>query len=64
MLLLVPDDSGDERDAVEEKFPTASLAEISFDATRWQELKPGSGKLTRFVRPRDLDSSLGPETVA
>lgn len=62
VLLLVPDGGSDEREAVEEKFPTASLAEIRFDAGRWQDLRPGTGTLTRFVRPRDLDPSLGPET--
>ena len=64
VLLLVPDGSSDERGSVEEKFPTASLAEIRFDAGHWEDLRPGTGTLTRFVRPRDLDPSLGPETVA
>jgi phosphohistidine phosphatase len=36
------------------KFPTAALAELSFQSTRWQDVMPGSGQLVRFVRPKDL----------
>jgi phosphohistidine phosphatase len=62
ILMLVPDRVGDEvRDQVEEKFPTASIAEIEFDTERWADIKPGSGRLVRFVRPRDLDPALGPD---
>ncbi|UZK65257.1 SixA phosphatase family protein [Sphingomonas sp. M1-B02] len=60
VLLLVPDGSAD-RDSVEAKFPTASLAEIRFDASDWSSIRSGSGELVRFVRPRDLDPSLGPD---
>lgn len=61
-LMLVPDRKGDDlRDALEMKFPTASLAEISFDADSWASVKENSGTLTRFIRPRDLDAALGPE---
>jgi phosphohistidine phosphatase len=62
ILMLVPDRAGDEaRDQVEEKFPTASIAEIMFDTDHWADIKPGSGSLVRFVRPRDLDPALGPD---
>ena len=61
-LMLVPDIKGDMlRDSLEMKFPTASLAEMQFDATQWSTIKEGSAKLTRFIRPRDLDPALGPE---
>jgi phosphohistidine phosphatase len=61
-LMLVPDVKGDAlRDALEMKFPTASLAELSFDVSTWGDIKEGSAKLTRFIRPRDLDPTLGPE---
>ena len=63
VLLLVPDGAGQEREAVEDKFPTASLAEIRFDADSWADVRAGGGTLVRFVRPRDLDPTLGPETV-
>jgi phosphohistidine phosphatase len=65
VLLLVPDRDDDSvRDRVEEKFPTASLAELEFDADHWSDVKPGSGRLARFVRPRDIDSALGPDAIA
>lgn len=62
VLLLVPDcKGGGERDKVEEKYPTAALAEIAFDVVGWDAIKPGHGNLKRFVRPRDLDAALGPD---
>jgi phosphohistidine phosphatase len=42
------------RDVLEEKFPTAALAVLDFDVTKWRALAPGDGKLVDFVRPRDL----------
>ncbi|RYD92087.1 MAG: histidine phosphatase family protein [Sphingomonadales bacterium] len=62
VLLLVPDDRNPARDDVETKFPTASLAEMRFDVGSWEEVSPGRAELLRFVRPRDLDPSLGPDT--
>ena len=61
VLLLAPDDGSAARDAVEEKFPTASLAQLTFAADRWADVKAGAGALVRFVRPRDLDPALGPD---
>ncbi len=37
-----------------EKFPTAGLARFKFDG-EWDELDFGAGRLTHFLRPRDLD---------
>ncbi|ODU20636.1 MAG: histidine phosphatase family protein [Sphingomonas sp. SCN 67-18] len=62
VLMLVPDRADDRlRDDVEEKFPTASLAELEFDVTEWAALAADSAVLKRFVRPRDLDAELGPD---
>jgi len=62
ILLLVPDRGGDERrDAVEEKFPTAALAELEFEVDRWAQVKKGGGRIVRLVRPRDLDPALAPD---
>ncbi|MEM8694882.1 MAG: histidine phosphatase family protein [Pseudomonadota bacterium] len=62
VLLLVPDAKGDKaRAAVEEKFPTCALAEMEFDVDNWADIAPGTGTLLRYVRPRDLDSDLGPD---
>ena len=41
-------------DALEEKFPTCALAVLDFDLKRWREIKPHTGALVDFVRPRDL----------
>ncbi len=36
------------------KFPTAALAEFEFDAATWRNVAQGAGRLTRFIRPKDL----------
>ncbi|WP_299329661.1 histidine phosphatase family protein [Parasphingopyxis sp.] len=62
VLLLVPDSKGDKaRAKVEEKFPTCALAEMEFDVDSWADIAPGTGKLLRYVRPRDLHADLGPD---
>jgi len=60
VLLLVPE-AAQGRDAVEEKYPTATLAELALPCDRWADLADGSATLTRFLRPRDLDPALGPD---
>ena len=64
VLMLVPESADGARDEVEEKFPTASLAEIRFDVAHWADLDANRGRITRFVRPRDLDPALGPDAHA
>lgn len=59
-LWLVPKSDDPSRTALEAKYPTATLAELSFEGG-WSDLAPGTATLIRFVRPRDLDSSLGPD---
>jgi phosphohistidine phosphatase len=61
VLALVPDVPGTLRDSVEEKYPTATLAQMTFAVDRWSDLAPGGATLARFVRPRDLDAALGPD---
>jgi phosphohistidine phosphatase len=62
ILDLVPENSGCLlRAAVYEKYPTAAVAEIELDIGHWRDIDQGTGKLTRFIRPRDLDPELGPE---
>ncbi len=63
VLLLVPEGQGSLRGDVEVKFPTATLAEMHFDVANWDSVRPGGGALVRFVRPRDLDPSLGPDAA-
>ncbi len=45
---------GDELAAVRTKFPTGALAELELAIDTWSALRPGRGRLTTFVRPRDL----------
>lgn len=60
-LALAADDADSPmRREVEIKYPTATLAEIALDAERWGDA--GGGRLLRFVRPRDLDPALGPDS--
>jgi phosphohistidine phosphatase len=62
VLMLVPDVAGEEaRDAIEEKYPTASLVEIDFDVAHWADIKAATGKVRYFKRPRDIDPALGPD---
>lgn len=62
VLLLVPDTEGAAlRDAVEEKFPTASTARLECDVATWRDVAPDAARLALFVRPRDLDPALGPD---
>ncbi|MEG3124958.1 SixA phosphatase family protein [Sphingomonas sp. GB1N7] len=61
VLMLVPDKASDAlRDTVEEKFPTASTAELTFEGA-WADVAQNMATLTRFIRPRDLDPALGPD---
>jgi phosphohistidine phosphatase len=50
------------RGAVEAKYPTATLAELSLPIAHWSDLTPGRAQLIRFIRPRDLDPELGPDS--
>lgn len=59
-MWLVPLSDDPLRTALEVKYPTATLAELSFDGG-WGALAPGTATLRRFVRPRDLDPGLGPD---
>jgi phosphohistidine phosphatase len=37
-----------------QKFPTGALAVLDFEIASWRVLKPGSGQLVDYVRPKDL----------
>ncbi len=52
------------RASVETKFPTAAMAVLTFYVADWADLASGfadAATLEAFVRPRDLDPSLGPD---
>jgi len=61
VLALVPQGAESARGEVEAKYPTASLAEMSFAVDHWRDVGAAGGRLIRFVRPRDLDPELGPD---
>lgn len=42
-----------------QKFPTAALAVLDFDIPDWREAKPGIGRLTDYVRPKDIPGANG-----
>ena len=60
VLLLVPATAGALRAAVADKYPTASVARLTFAREGWADITVGGGTLEAFVRPRDLDATLGP----
>ncbi|HEX7856654.1 MAG TPA: histidine phosphatase family protein [Sphingobium sp.] len=61
VLDTVPDSASDSlREAVEAKYPTATIAALRFEAEHWTDIaRPAT--LTAFTRPRDLDPALGPD---
>ena len=48
---------GDRLDELRRGFPTAALAELNLGGGSWRELAPGTGRLTRFIVPRELSSA-------
>jgi len=46
-----------QREKLREKFPTAGLAVIDFDAKAWTDILPAGGALERFVSPRDISEA-------
>lgn len=64
ILTLVPDNADERlRDEVEEKLPTGSIAQLEFAVDHWSDVAANRAHLARFVRPRDLDPALGPESA-
>ncbi len=62
ILMLVPDRADDPlRAAIEDKFPTTSVATLAIDVARWGDVKANGATFTHLKRPRDLDPALGPE---
>ena len=52
--LLVGSGDAEARAAMRGKFPTAAVAVIDFVAPHWADVKPGAGRLDRFVSPKIL----------
>ncbi|MGL4543917.1 MAG: SixA phosphatase family protein [Polymorphobacter sp.] len=61
-LVLILAAEGDAlRAQAEIKYPTATIAVLEVDVARWADVDEGRARLRHFVRPRDLDPSLGPD---
>jgi phosphohistidine phosphatase len=61
-LRLARRDGDGLRGEVAVKYPTGTVAEIELPAQHWAEVKEGTGRILRFIRPRDLDPELGPDS--
>lgn len=61
LLLLLTPDADPLRGEAEIKYPTATLAVLDLTVDAWRDVQPGTATLRHFVRPRDLDASLGPD---
>ncbi len=51
---LVGDGVADARRRLAGKFPTAGLAVIDAELVEWDDIRPGCGRLLRFLTPKDL----------
>ncbi len=60
LLELVPPGSR-LREEAELKYPTATLARLDLNIDNWAKVDGGRAVLGQFIRPRDLDPSLGPD---
>jgi phosphohistidine phosphatase len=60
-LRLARRDEAGLRGEVAVKYPTGTVAEIALPVEHWAEAKEGTGRILRFIRPRDLDPELGPD---
>ena len=54
LVLVLSQGPHDVRVEAAEKFPTAALAEISFDVRDWTDVAPSTGQIRSFLKPRDL----------
>ena len=52
--MLVGAGKAEDRSALATKYPTGALVEIDFKADDWAAVTAGSGRLKRFVQPRNL----------
>jgi phosphohistidine phosphatase len=61
-LRLSSRDEAGLRGEVEVKYPTGTVVEIGLPVEHWAEVAERSGRIVRFIRPRDLDPELGPDS--
>ena len=53
--LLAGDGDAQALASMHSKYPTAAVAELTFDVDTWDDLGRDAGYLARFVRPKDLE---------
>ncbi|MGE0178755.1 MAG: histidine phosphatase family protein [Sphingomonas sp.] len=56
-LLALQLGSGPLRADIAAKYPTGALVQISLPATGWHDAGTETGRIERFLRPRDLDAA-------
>lgn len=61
LLLLLTPAADPLREVAEVKYPTATLAVLDLAIGDWRDAGSGCATLRHFIRPRDLDASLGPD---
>ena len=62
LLLTTEGDASTARAKAEVKYPTATYARIELPIAHWHEAAERiAGRVQLFVRPRDLDATLGPD---
>lgn len=61
LAILLSRDGDPVRREIAVKYPTSTLAQIAFPVDSWGAVREGSGSISRFIRPRDLDPELGPD---
>jgi phosphohistidine phosphatase len=59
-LALVGSGGEEDRRRLAKKYPTAALVSIEFEVERWRQIKPGEGRLARFVTPKELGAIKDP----
>ncbi|HEX6374215.1 MAG TPA: histidine phosphatase family protein [Allosphingosinicella sp.] len=60
-LRLARSDGDKLRAEVAIKYPTGTVAQIELPVEHWAGAREGTGRIVRFIRPRDLDPELGPD---
>jgi phosphohistidine phosphatase len=55
--LLAPNGHDASLSQLRRKYPTGALATFHLPGGEWKSVRPGSGRLLSFVRPRDLPSA-------
>lgn len=61
LLLLLTASADPLRAEAEVKYPTATIAVLDLPVDHWSDVAEGCATLREFIRPRDLDATLGPD---